>query len=380
MRRGFKAIILLLTIILGLTVLPVQFQVSAEETDTAQEKVINEKEGNNSIKKANKIEFGVVTVGKLKNNKDVDYFKMTTTVTADINFEFSHEANSPYAYCWYAQVLDKDKKVINEGTLSGKEASSFSVSAVNAGTYYLKISPISGGNPLTNGFSNAEYRLTITSKCQVHGELTDWITTVEPSCAIEGERIQNCTVCNTAVVTEVVAKLEHSFTDWSIVKDAELLQIGQKKHTCVLCGEVENKYFLATTTIIALISIGVIVLLIIILVAIKRKRSYKPSYKSSSSSYSKSSSSSSSYSGSSYSGSSYSGSSYSGDSYSSSSDSYDYYKPSYDGQVTMGGETYGVHTYDAEGYKTAPYIEDAEGYKTYVDPDSVEPTFNWLDM
>ena len=47
--------------------------------------------------------------------------------------------------------------------------------------------------------------------------------------------------------------------------------------------------------------------------------------------------------------------------------------------MTSGGMDYTVHTYDAEGYSSAPYIEDAEGYKTYVDPGDIQ-TFNWTDL
>lgn len=49
------------------------------------------------------------------------------------------------------------------------------------------------------------------------------------------------------------------------------------------------------------------------------------------------------------------------------------------GEIIHNGETHKVYNTDAEGYSTAPYIEDSEGYKTTVDPESVTPPFNWTD-
>lgn len=348
---------------------------------SAEEAVINEKENNNKLKKANSLEIGKTMVAKLSKESDVDYFKLTTTVTGDILFHFSHEADGVYSYYWYVQVLNSDNEVLNEGTLSGREATDFSVKAVPSGKYYLKISRISGGNPLVNGFTTAPYMISYKTKCLTHGELNDWEFSKEPSCHNDGERIRTCSVCNDIVVTESIEKLQHSFTDWSVVTKAELFQNGENKRTCMLCGDIETEKTVAQQTTIAIYG-AIALVIILIIVAIVNHSKSKKSYsytgnRNSSSSYGSSYSGSSSYS-SDYSSSSYNNSSYSSDS--SLDDYYPYTSNTPTGTVQIGGESYDVYTHDAEGYSTGPYIEDAEGYKTSVDPNDVEPPFNWCDL
>lgn len=358
--------------------------VFAEETKTEEVKVVAEKENNNKKSKANKIELGGAITGKLSSEKDADWYKFSSLGEGKIQFNFTHEASGAYAYYWYATVYDTDgKKVLNEGTLSGREPTDFSVSVTKEGTYYLKISKISGGNPLTNGFTKDKYTVAVSFECNLHSELLPWETTIEPDCKNNGERVQKCSVCKNAVVSEVLPMLEHTYNEWSIVDEASTFNIGEKKHTCVLCGTVSTKMYLATTTKILLIVAGALILALIIFVIIKKVReekSYSSSYRSSysGSSYSGSSSSSSSSSGSS---SSYSGSS--SYDYSSSGSSYDDDLPTsvYNSQyTTVGGIDYAVHTTDAEGYSTSSYYEDAEGYKHSTDGLDVSEPFNWLDL
>ena len=381
-----KVIISFICVLLVVLVLGTGTTVLAKEAETEEVKVVSEKENNNKKSKANKIELDTAITGKLSSEKDVDWYKFSSLGEGKLLFNFTHEASSAYAYCWYATVYDTDgKKVLNEGTLSGREPTDFSVSVSEEGTYYLKISKISGGNPLTNGFTKDEYTIAVSFECNLHSELLPWETTVEPDCKNKGERVQKCSVCKGAVVSEVLPKLEHSYNEWSIVDEASMFNIGEKKHTCVLCGTVSTKMYLATTTKILLIVAGGLILLLIILAIIKKVReeksyssSYRSSYSGSSSSYSGSSSSSSSSYGSS---STYSGSS--SYDYSSSSSTYDDDLPTsvYNSSYTnVGGIDYAVHTTDAEGYSTSPYYEDAEGYKHSTDGMDVSEPFNWLDL
>lgn len=358
----------------------------AKEDETNEVKVVSEKENNNKKSKANKIELDSSITGKLSSEKDVDWYKFSSLGEGKLLFKFTHEADSSYVYCWYATVYDTDgKKVLNEGTLSGRDPTDFSVSDLKEGTYYLKISKISGGNPLTNGFSKEKYTIAVSFECNLHSELLPWETTVEPDCKNKGERVQKCSVCKHAIVSEVLPKLAHNYNEWSIVDEASTFNIGEKKHTCVLCGTVSTKIYLATTTKILLIVAGVLILALIIFAIIKKVReeksyssSYRSSYSGSSSSYSGSSPSSSSSYGSS---SSYSGSS--SYDYSSSGSSYDDDLPTsvYNSSYTnVGGIDYAVHTTDAEGYSTSSYYEDAEGYKHSTDGLDVSEPFNWLDL
>lgn len=381
-----KFIVTVVSLLMVILVLGTGTTVLAKETETEEVKVVSEKENNNKKSKANKIELGGGITGKLSSEKDADWYKFPSLGEGKLLFNFTHEASGAYAYCWYATVYDTDgKKVLNEGTLSGRDPTDFSVSVSEEGTYYLKISKISGGNPLTNGFSKDKYTVAVSFECDLHSELLPWETTVEPDCKNKGERVQKCSVCKNAVVSEVLPKLDHSYNEWSIVDEASTFNIGEKKHTCVLCGTVSTKIYLATTTKILLIVAGGLILLLIILAIIKKVReeksyssSYRSSYSGSSSSYSGSSSSSSSSYGSS---SSYSGSS--SYDYSSGSSSYDDDLPTsvYNSQyTTVGGIDYAVHTTDAEGYSTSSYYEDAEGYKHSTDGLDVSEPFNWLDL
>ena len=385
LKKLLCAVLTLFTVVSVLGVGRTAYAKDAETEDVSEEEIIYEKENNNKKSKANEIALGGSITGRLSSEKDVDWYKFKALGDGKLLFEFTPETSSVYAYCWYATVYDSDgKKVLKEGALSGKEASKFSISDVKENTYYLKISRISGGNPLTNGFSKDNYSISVSFECTSHAALLPWEITTAAGCASEGERVQKCSLCGKAVVNEVIPKLSHEFNEWSITKEASMFNIGEKKHSCVLCGKVLTEAYLATSTIILLIACGVLVLALIIFAIIKKVReeksyssSYRSSYSGSSSSYSGSSSSSSSSYGSS---STYSGSS--SYDYSSSGSSYDDDLPTsvYNSQYTnVGGIDYAVHTTDAEGYSTGSYYEDAEGYKHSTDGLDVSEPFNWLD-
>ena len=352
----------------------------------AEENINHESDDNNSIENADTLEIGVMTVGRLTDRKDVDCFKIETTSTGDIQVNFTHEADGIYAYYWYMEVLDSDNKSLLSGTLSGKNPTDFVISAVKPGIYYFKISAISGGNPLTNGFTEDPYMITVTTKCLSHPALTDWVVTKECSCSQSGERTQFCVSCNTAVVVEPLSQLEHSYTEWAIIEEAALFESGTRQKVCKSCGEVVKESFLSDATYYVIIGAGVLLILIIIIRKTRNSRRSSRYYSSGSSSSSRSyqssegpsSSRSSDFSGSSYPSGDYSGA-YGSNSYDSSSQD-DWYSRPADGVINYGGESHNVYTSDAEGYASAPYIEDAEGYKTYVDPGSVEPPFNWCDL
>ena len=388
MSNVFKKLICVgLTVLLVGLVLGVGMTAYAKDAETeseTEEEIVYEKESNNKKSKANEIALDGSITGKLSSEKDVDWYKIKALGDGKLLFNFAPETSSVYAYCWYATIYDSDgKTVLNEGTLSGQKASDFSVKDVKENTYYLKISRISGGNPLTNGFSKDNYTISVSFECTSHAALLPWETTTAAGCTKEGERAQRCSVCGKAVVTEVIPKLSHEFNEWSITEEASTFNFGEKKHSCVLCGEVETELYLATSTKILLIALCVLVLALIVFLIVRKieeNRRYSSrytSYNSSSSRYS--GSSSSSYSSSSSSG--YSGSS--SYDYSSSSSSSDDYMPKSvysDKYTTVDGIDYAVHTTDAEGYSTGSYYEDAEGYKHSVDSSDVSEPFNWLDL
>ncbi len=342
---------------------------------SAEENINHETNNNNSVNTSDVLDVGVVTVGRLNDKKDVDCFKIETLSTGDILFNFSHEGDGAYTYYWYAEVIDSNNNVINSGNLSGKDPTDFSVLAVKPGTYYLKISVANGGNPFMNGFSSAPYMITVKTKCLTHPELSDWVITKEPSCSQQGEHIQSCVVCNTPVVIEPIKNLEHSYTEWSVTKESGFFKLGEKHKTCVLCGEVAEQDFASQSTIIVLIAGAIVILIIIIIAGSNGSRNKAKSVTYNVGSYRNNTPNASG--GSDNGGSA--GYSYSENTSDSTERKVNFIYEETSGSVVVGGETYTVHTQDAEGYSTDPYIEDAEGYKTRVNPDDVEPPFNWLD-
>lgn len=233
-----------------------------------------EVENNNTPSDASSLEIGIINIGNLSGKSDVDYYKLQTISTGDVLFHFTPHADGVYAYYWYAQVLDENMSVLKEGTLSGNNDTDFSIKTVKPGTYYLRISAISGGNPLTNGFTTDPYMVSISTVCLTHAELKDWEYTIEPSCSQEGERVRVCSACNTVVATETVAKLQHSYTEWSVSDEAELFKAGEKKRTCELCGNIETKSYFANQSIILITGVigGIIILIVVISVVKKAKR------------------------------------------------------------------------------------------------------------
>lgn len=339
----------------------------------AEENTVHESDDNGYLDRADPLDIGTTIVGALTWEADVDCFMVETTIDGNMVVDFQHQSNNGYAYCWYMEVMDAEENVLKSGTLSGQENTNFSVPNVKPGIYYIRISKISGGNPFTNGYSDAEYMLNITSSCANHPSVSGWFATKAPTCSEEGEKTKFCHVCNAAVEVAPDEKLPHDYTDWVVIDEAKFLEKGKQQRTCQVCQDVATRSYHTTPTKLAFGG-GALLVVVLIIAAIVHDLREPSSYSYSSSS----SSSSSSYSGG-YSGGSYSG--YSGGSYGSSSYGNDdiYTRPA-DGSIYYGGTTHNVYTSDAEGYSTAPYIEDAEGYKTYVDPGSVEAPFNWCDL
>lgn len=361
--KAYRYLVLLLTlcVLLGAAYAPL--------TAYAEENINHESDDNNTVSKADTLQQGAVTVGRLDTKKDVDCFRIEVDYTCDILFHFTHEANGVYAYYWYAEITDQKGNILNSGNLSGKEPTDFSAQSVQPGVYYLKITPATGGNPMLVGYTNAAYRITMTTKCLTHGALTDWQVTKPATCLENGERAKLCTVCNSAVVVETVKALGHDFTQWNVIEEADFFTKGEREHTCVRCGELETERFTAPYVPFVIWGGLGTLLAVLIIKGIIDDREYKKN-----TSYT----SQRSYSG------GHSGKKDSYDDYDidystrTIDDDYLYTRPA-DGTITIDGDVHNVYTTDAEGYSTGPYIEDAEGYKTAVDQADVNPPFNWLD-
>lgn len=158
----------------------------------------NETEKNGRISRANELPMHTSMTGNLASQKDTDCYMVTLPRDGSITFKFTHEADA-YSYHWEATIYDTDKStVLNEGYIDKEE---FGCSDLPAGTYYIKISVISGGNPIMNTFSDADYHLTFIPECTEHAETTDYFTKTPQDSA----PLEIITVCNhcSAVVSVV---------------------------------------------------------------------------------------------------------------------------------------------------------------------------------
>lgn len=342
--------------------------------------IIVEAEPNSTVDNATIIPKDKSIRGNLASQSDSDCYAFSVESIGKIHFTVTPETDNVYTYCWNAQVISPNgTTVLKEGNLSGKEVTEFSVDNTEQGTYYLKISVANGGNPFMNGYSSENYLINYKTECSSHGKLSKWTTTVEPTCKSKGERVQKCELCQTVVVTETVDVLKHKYNKWSVVDEAGFFKIGTKKHTCVLCGSVEEGIIVEKYTVITLVALVLLLIAVIIIRKAKNRKkrshySYTSSAYSEKTTYKPSSSHDSSVSGT-------DSSLYTSyeDEHSSTSSVY-IPDPIANDHATVGGMDYIVHYTDAEGYSTGPYVEDAEGYKTKVNEDDIDPGFNYLDM
>jgi len=74
-----------------------------------------------------------------------------------------------------------------------------------------------------------------------HDPLTDWVTTLEPTCTVEGTRMKRCTICDTVAATETIAPNGHTYVIEIIPATCTLRSI--RKEVCSVCGYVKSSQF-----------------------------------------------------------------------------------------------------------------------------------------
>lgn len=72
-----------------------------------------------------------------------------------------------------------------------------------------------------------------------HAE-TEWIVDINPTCKKEGSKHQECTICKSILLTEIIEKLPHSYS--SIVTDPTCIEQGYTTYTCVCGDEYVDNY------------------------------------------------------------------------------------------------------------------------------------------
>ncbi len=114
-------------------------------------------------------------------------------------------------------------------------------------------------------FSNpgiASHSFILNQCWQGHTPATDWTTTTQPTCTVEGQQQRLCTVCGEGLETRSVPALGHEFAHSEVIREATATSLGTKKSTCDRCGEVEYTDDYSKVWIIPVIAVAIIAVLI----------------------------------------------------------------------------------------------------------------------
>lgn len=114
----------------------------------------NESEPNNEIKNANEIDVNVKYSGALKNEDDVDYYKLRLDKKGKIIIKLTHPKIDEGGEFWITSLLSQQEDIRVEMRSSGRDAETKSSPVrVMPGVYYIKISRYH--------YSNEKYTMTV---------------------------------------------------------------------------------------------------------------------------------------------------------------------------------------------------------------------------
>ena len=96
-------------------------------------------------------------------------------------------------------------------------------------------------------YDNAEdSSCNVCNQTREAGHNFRWVTTVEPTCATEGSKYEQCTHCNEIRnPNTVIPTLLHSMGQWVITKEAACEVKGEIVRECALCGHKETDFLVA---------------------------------------------------------------------------------------------------------------------------------------
>lgn len=205
---------------------------------------------NGSIGRATPVAMFQRVTGNLASRDDVDFFSFTLDVPGRVDFCFSYDGSSGgYTYLWEGVVYGTDgTTALNSENVPIKEGEEVHFgtgeSDLEPGTYYLKISVASGGNPLMSGYSDTDYHITFRPKCKEHTSVTQFLTAA-PTCSKEGKLTTICNMCDEQISTESLEPLDHIWSTWKTVEKISLSSfLGERSRICALCGETETSSLL----------------------------------------------------------------------------------------------------------------------------------------
>lgn len=228
----------------------------------------NETESNSRISRADEIPRLTRMTGRLSSKNDVDFYKVTLVNTGHIKFQFTHDGDQ-YSNHWNATIYNVDQStVLNDGYINSEE---FGCSDLPAGTYYLKISVISGGNPLMSSYSDANYHVMFVPECLEHIEKTQYFAEA-PACSMPIQITSVCNHCSKVIGVESTEELEHRWSEWQITEPSTTWSSGIKLRTCTLCGETQNDRYMEYEWVIPLAIAECLILLICVILMFKGSR------------------------------------------------------------------------------------------------------------
>lgn len=132
---------------------PFRYGVTVNYTDS--EAVNGEKEDNNIIGDANKINTGVTYVGNLSTDKDTDWYSFTVPQSEKISVEFSNDGDYSGNTWDVTLYTDVQSTIFTKSTGSAGFVSD--QKTLSKGTYYIKVTK-------SSDYSSSTYRITVNSE------------------------------------------------------------------------------------------------------------------------------------------------------------------------------------------------------------------------
>lgn len=121
----------------------------------SEESELFEKESNNEISTANKININTNYQGNIQSNEDVDYYKFSVSEKGKVNFFFEHEKIDSSDWNWQLDLLDgvKDDTILTLYSRGSEASLKSDFARIPPGDYYLRIQK--------RYYSNKDYKFTV---------------------------------------------------------------------------------------------------------------------------------------------------------------------------------------------------------------------------
>ena len=94
--------------------------------------------------------------------------------------------------------------------------------------------------------------------------------------AVGWEKYEKCKNCDYSTYKEIVATGNHTFGDWTVVKEATTKEAGEESHTCTVCNFAETREIapveIAIPWLWIIVLIVLVCVLIVVFITIKKKK------------------------------------------------------------------------------------------------------------